>query len=104
MIKTVQKLQFYNFGNFRVDVGEEILWRGGEKLHINRRTFQVLQLLIENAGKTVFKQDFADKVWADTFVEDNSLTVTMTTLRRILGDSSREPKFIENVPRKGSII
>jgi DNA-binding winged helix-turn-helix (wHTH) protein/TolB-like protein len=97
----MQKSRFYSFGEFRVDVEEEILWRGDEKLHINRRTFQVLRLLIENAGKIVSKQEFADKVWSDTFVEDNSLTVTMNTLRKILGDSAKEEKFIENVPRKG---
>ena len=97
----MQKFRFYSFGEFRVDVEEEILRRGDEKLHINRRTFQVLRLLIENAGKIVSKQDFANQVWANTFVEDNSLTVTMTTLRRILGDNAKDAKFIENVPRKG---
>ena len=97
----MQQSRIYSFGEFRVDVEEEILWRGGEKLRINRRTFQVLRLLIENAGKVVSKQDFAEDVWAGTFVEDNSLTVTMTTLRKILGDSAKDVRFIENVSRKG---
>ena len=60
-----------------------------------------MRLLVERAGTLVTKQDFFDTVWADTFVEDNSLTVTMTTLRKILGDDYKEPKFIENLPRKG---
>jgi len=91
----------YRFGNFQVDTAEEALTRNGEKLPINRRTFGVLQLLIERAGQIVSKQDFFDTVWADTFVEDNSLTVAMTTLRKLLGDDAKQPKFIENLPRKG---
>lgn len=91
----------YKFGEFRLDTGEEFLWRNGEKVKINRRTFNVLRVLVENAGRMVSKQEFADTVWADTFVEDNSLTVTMTTLRKILGDSAKDAKFIENIPRKG---
>ncbi|MEO8071884.1 MAG: winged helix-turn-helix domain-containing protein [Acidobacteriota bacterium] len=73
----------------------------GGKLRINRRSFQVLCLLVERAGQIVTKQDFFDTVWKDTFVSDNSLTVTMTTLRKVLGDDAKDAKFIENLPRKG---
>ncbi len=97
----MKESRIYGFGEFRVDLAEEILWREDERLRVNRRTFQVLRLLIENAGEIVSKQQFAETVWADTFVADNSLTVTMTTLRKILGDNAKDAKFIENVPRKG---
>ncbi len=93
--------RIYQFDDFQIDVVEETLHQKGEKLRINRRTFQVLRLLVERAGQIISKQEFFDTVWADTFVEDNSLTVTMTTLRKILGDDSKQPKFIENLPRKG---
>lgn len=94
-------LPIYKFGEFRVDVEEETLWRNEEIVHINRHTFQVLRLLIENSGKIVSKQKFFETVWADTFVADNSLTVNMTTLRHILGDTAKDAKFIENISRKG---
>ena len=96
-----EKSQTYQFGEYRLDTAEETLCRNGEKLRINRRSFQVLRLLVERAGEIVSKQEFSETVWADTFVEDNSLTVTMTTLRKILGDDYKQPKFIENLPRKG---
>jgi TolB-like protein/DNA-binding winged helix-turn-helix (wHTH) protein/Flp pilus assembly protein TadD len=92
---------FYLFGEFKMDLTDESLWQNGEKLRINRRSFQVLRLLIERAGQIVTKQEFFHTVWADAFVEDNSLTVTMTALRKILGDDYKQPKFIENLPRKG---
>ncbi|MEJ7863044.1 MAG: winged helix-turn-helix domain-containing protein [Pyrinomonadaceae bacterium] len=97
----VESPRFYLFGDFQIDTIEERLYRNGEKVIINRRTFQVLRLLVERAGQIITKQEFFDTVWADTFVQDNSLTVTMTTLRKILGDDYKQPKFIENLPRKG---
>jgi len=91
----------YQFGDFQIDIVEETLRQGGEKRSINRRTFQVLRLLVERAGQIVSKQDFFDTIWADTFVEDNSLTVAITALRKVLGDDPKHAKFIENLPRKG---
>lgn len=93
--------RFYEFGDFRIDVLDETLSRNGEKLNINRRTFQVLQLLVEVAGEIVTKQEFFDTVWADSFVEDNNLTVAITVIRKALGDDARQARFIENLPRKG---
>ena len=96
-----EKPQIYLFGEYRLNVAEETLWRNDEKININRRTFQVLKLLIERAGEIVSKQDFFEMVWTDAFVEDNVLTVTMTALRKALGDDPKQPRFIENLPRKG---
>lgn len=93
--------RFYRFGEFQMDLTDETLWQNGGKLRINRRSFQVLRLLVERAGQIVTKQEFFDTVWTDTFVSDNSLTVTMTTLRKVLGDDAKDAKFIENLPRKG---
>ena len=93
--------QIFEFGGFRVNTAEETLCRNGENLPINRRTFEVLRLLIERSGQIVTRQEFFDTVWADTFVEDNSLTVAVTSIRKLLGDDPKKPKFIENLPRKG---
>lgn len=91
----------YQFDEYLLNTVEQSLHRNGERVIINRRTFQVLYLLVERAGEIVSKQEFFDKVWADTFVEDNVLTVTMTALRKALGDNAKHAKFIENLPRKG---
>ena len=91
----------YQFDEYLLDLKEETLHRNGEKVNINRRTFQVLKLLVERPGEIISKQDFFETVWTDTFVEDNVLTVTMTTLRKALGDDAKQARFIETLPRKG---
>ena len=97
----VEGPRIYRFGEFQIDTIEETLHRNGKKLSVNRRSFQILRLLVERAGQIVTKQEFFETVWENTFVGDNSLTVTMTALRKILGDDPKQPKFIENLPRKG---
>lgn len=91
----------YRFGEFEVDLSAETIRRGGDKLPINRRMFQVLCLLIERRGEIVTKEEFFERVWEGNFVEDNNLTVTITALRKVLGDRARDARFIENIPRKG---
>ena len=97
----MEKPRFYSFGDFRLDAVEETLWRDGETLRINRRTFQVLRLLAENAGRLVSKQEFFETVWVGAAVEDNNLTVAVNTLRKVLGDDRNAPKYVENVSGKG---
>ncbi len=91
----------YRFGEFEVDLHDESIRRGHEKLPINRRTFQVLCLLIERRGEIVTKSEFFENVWNGSFVEDNNLTVAITQLRKVLGDKAKDANFIENIPRKG---
>lgn len=91
----------YRFGEFELDEKEEILCRGGKVLPINRRAFQVLSLLVTRAGQTVTKEEFFESVWADSFVEENNLSVAVAILRKALNDDPKNPRFIETVPRRG---
>ena len=91
----------YRFGDFELVVADETLWRGGTKLSINRRMYQVLLRLIERGGEIVTKEEFFETVWNGSFVEDNNLTVTIAAIRKILGDDAKQVIFIENLPRKG---
>lgn len=91
----------YSFDEFEIDLAGETLSRSGERLNINRRMFQVLCLLIERQGEIVAKDEFFEKVWNGNFVEENNLTVTIRSLRKVLGDDAKLSRFIENIPRKG---
>lgn len=91
----------YAFGNFELDLAEQILRMNGEVIPLLDKPFQILRLLIERAGNTVTKKEIFDRVWPDTFVADNNLTVAMSNLRHVLDDDAREPIFIQTIQGRG---
>lgn len=91
----------YVFGPFRLDLAQRTLFRNGLRVTLQRKTFETLVLLVENSGRVVEKEDFFKAVWSESFVEDGSLTVNISLLRKTLGDDQNGQKFIETVPRRG---
>jgi TolB-like protein/DNA-binding winged helix-turn-helix (wHTH) protein/Flp pilus assembly protein TadD len=70
---------------------------------LREQVLQVLQLLVERDGKIVTREEIKGKLWAnDTVVEfDHSINATIKSLRRALGDSADNPRFIETLARRG---
>jgi DNA-binding winged helix-turn-helix (wHTH) protein len=91
----------YRFSHFVVSPGRRVLVRDGRELPIIPRYFDLLVLLIERRREAVHKRDIFDRVWADVIVSDSALSQAIRTLRRTLGDDSREPQFIRTVSRHG---
>lgn len=98
---TKEKKELYEFGEFRLDACERVLWRGAEIVALSPKVFETLLLLVEHEGKIISKSEMMDRIWADTFVEEGNLTQNIYTLRRLLGQDEHGGKFIENVPRRG---
>ncbi len=95
------KTQSFQFGDFDLDLEERVLFCNETPVSITPKAFLLLQTLIERRGHLVEKQELMTAVWADSFVEQGNLTFTVNLLRKVLGDSSKEPQFIETVPRRG---
>ena len=93
--------QFYEFAEFRLDVSEKFLLRGGNLIPLTPKVFETLQVLVENAGHLLEKDELMQKLWQDRFVEESNLTSNIKTLRKALGDNTNNPQFIETVPRRG---
>lgn len=91
------------FGVFEVDLAAGELRRNGARLRLQEQPFQVLAVLLENAGRVVTREDLRQKVWpADTFVDfDHSLNTAVNKVREALGDSATSPRFIETLARRG---
>jgi len=79
------------------------LRKGGLRVRLRGRPFDVLTLLLEEPGELVSRDELRDKLWsADTFVDfDHGLNTAVNRLREALGDSADSPRFIETVPRRG---
>ena len=67
--------EIYEFGPFRLDVGEHIFERSdGEKNpNLPEKAFQTLVVLIRNHGRLISKTELLNAVWPDSFVEENNL-------------------------------
>jgi TolB-like protein/Flp pilus assembly protein TadD len=65
---------------------------------------QVLLFLIQNAGKKVTKEQIIEHVWKDRFVTEDILSVTVSKIRKALGDNARSPTFIKTLPSEGYIL
>src|SRR5688500_1175444 len=96
-----QTRETFQFGDITVDIREFRVRRGDDPLILTPRAFDVLVVLLKNAGRVVEKQEIFDSVWKDTFVTDNALVKIVKELRNALGDSAETPHLIETVPKRG---
>lgn len=100
-IVTVRESEVFQFADIEVRAGEFLVLKGGKPLSVEPKAFRVLLLLQRNHGRLVKKEALLDAVWEDLNVTENSLTKSIATLRRLLGDDAREPKFIVTVHTEG---
>jgi DNA-binding winged helix-turn-helix (wHTH) protein/TolB-like protein/Tfp pilus assembly protein PilF len=93
--------QFYEFGPFRIDPTERVLFREGKPVLLPPKIFETLLALVERSGQIVDKDKLIEEVWPDAFVEENNLTQNISALRKTLGDGRHEQRYIETIPRRG---
>src|SRR5687767_13423884 len=93
--------RLYEFGAFRLDAAEGQLWRDGKEIQLTQKSFKVLTLLVANRGHVLDKNELMEKVWPDAFVEENRLADNVSTLRKLLGDDPRAPRYIRTVAGRG---
>jgi DNA-binding winged helix-turn-helix (wHTH) protein/TolB-like protein/tetratricopeptide (TPR) repeat protein len=89
------------FGPFSLDTQQRLLTRSHEVIPLEPKVIDTLVVLVEAEGRLVTKQDLMERVWPGTFVEEGSLARNVSALRRALGDTAEEPRYIETVPRRG---
>lgn len=90
----------YRFGPFRVDPREHTVTREGKAVSMTPRVFATLVAFLKQPGRLLTKEHLMAEVWPDAAVEESNLTVNVSTLRRLLGESDGL-SFIETVPRLG---
>jgi DNA-binding winged helix-turn-helix (wHTH) protein len=95
--------RYIRFGPFQVDQQRQEVTKGGSRLKLQGKVFQVLLALIEKQCEIVTREELRIRLWpADTHVNyDANVNTTVNKLRQALGDSSDKPLYIETIPRKG---
>ena len=91
----------YRFGDFIVDTDQKVLLREDKALPLTPKLFETLLILVENSGRIVQKEQFMQRLWPHTFVEEANLTSNIQQLRKSLGDNARQPRYIETVTKRG---
>src|ERR1700733_1738972 len=96
------------FGDFELDLSTGELRSldapdPNNKVILREQVFQVLRMFLEREGKIVTRDEIKSRLWADTTVVDfdRSINAAITSLRRALGDSADNPRYIETLARRG---
>jgi TolB-like protein/DNA-binding winged helix-turn-helix (wHTH) protein/Tfp pilus assembly protein PilF len=94
-------MRIYEFGPFRVDPLRRVLLRETNEVRLPTKSFEILLVLLEEKGRLVEKDELMRRVWPDAVVEENNLTVNMSALRKSLGESPRDHRYLLTVPGRG---
>jgi len=91
----------YIFDDYRIDVAAYQLWRGDHLIPLTPKVFDTLAVLIQHRDRAISKQELLSFVWPDSRVTEDSLTQSISALRRALGDDITHPKLIATIARRG---
>src|SRR5229473_6263616 len=89
------------FGPFELNVAERSLKKANQVIPLGGRAYDILIALLENAGEVVTKAELIAKAWPDVTVEEGSLRVHLSALRKALGDGQFGSKYIANMQGHG---
>ena len=93
--------KLYRFGPFRVDLVDQCLWLGVERINLGSKALAILVFLIERAGRLVTKAELLDAIWPEIYVNEHALTVQIREIRKALNDDPSTPTYIETRHRRG---
>ncbi|NFN93955.1 response regulator transcription factor [Clostridium botulinum] len=87
-----------------LNLGDTTLIYNNKKLELSKNEFKILQILLDNKNKAVSRDDIMTHLWnSDSFIDDNTLTVNVTRLRRKLDDINLK-NFIKTKKGIGYIV
>jgi predicted ATPase/DNA-binding winged helix-turn-helix (wHTH) protein len=89
------------FGPFELSIGERILRRDDQVLSLGGRALDILTYLADRPGEVIAKQELIDRVWSDVTVEEGSLRVHVSAIRKALGDGQFGNRYIANIKGRG---
>ena len=102
---STEPMEIYEFGGFRLDVGEHKLTRCDGTAHADgslpEKAFRTLVHLVRQRGTLVTHDELLEAVWPGAVVEKNNIGKAVHAVRSFLHDTNGQPRFIETVPKHG---
>jgi DNA-binding winged helix-turn-helix (wHTH) protein/tetratricopeptide (TPR) repeat protein len=93
--------RFYEFGPYRIDPNRNLLFRGEEAIPLTSKSFETLLVLIEHGNQEISKEELMQKLWPNTFVEEANLTKHISMVRKALGETAQDHRYILTLPGRG---
>jgi TolB-like protein/DNA-binding winged helix-turn-helix (wHTH) protein len=89
----------YRFGPYQANTADMELRKNGVRIRLQPKPFQVLKVLLDQAGQSVSREELKTLLWApDIFVDfDHGLNTAVNKIREALSDSAEEPRYIETL-------
>lgn len=94
----------YIFGPFRLEPRTQRLFKNEQHLPLPRKRYEILLLLIENAGRLLSKEEILQAIWPNQIIEEANLTQHIYILRRLIEEDSKNPGYIITVPGSGYLF
>ncbi len=91
----------YRFGPFTLAPSRRMLLDGEEPVALGGRAFDLLVAMVEGRDRLLLKDELMRRVWPDTVVEENNLTVNISALRKALHEGPADHRYIRTVPGRG---
>ena len=85
-------------GDVRMDLDTRTVTRAGEPVDLTVKEFELLRMLLENAGRLVRRNDLVNEVWdPNWFGSTKTVDVHVSSLRRKLGDDPAAPRYVHTI-------
>jgi TolB-like protein/DNA-binding winged helix-turn-helix (wHTH) protein len=91
----------FHVADWYVDIDANRIHCDEQAIKLESKVMSLLIYLAKNQGNVVSREQLEAEVWTDRVISYDALTSCITRLRKVLGDDSRNPHFIETVPKKG---
>ncbi len=91
----------YTFSDCILDTNSYSFSRDGEVVSIEPQVFDLLRLLVENAGKLVTKDQLIETVWGGRIVSEATVSARINAARNAVGDNGKDQAIIRTVARRG---
>ena len=91
------------FGEFEAELETGCLYRRGVKIRLRRQVFELLSILLERVGEVVTREELQRRLWpGDPLVDvEINLNTAIARLREALGDSAKQPRYVETLSKRG---
>src|SRR5260370_18716312 len=100
MIMTKYGPSTYEFSPFRLKPGERMLFKHEKPIALQPMGFDVLYVLVQNAGRPVTKDELMQRFWPDGDAEEGNISVHVCHIRDAL-DAGNRNRYITTLPRRG---